>query len=126
MIPKICAMAVFSAILFATLNAMGFKSAGLFSALCCLTMLSSLVEPLRDIFGSVLSIADSTGLSEAATCALKAVGLGYVFGITSDLCALLGEGGIARVVTMVGRVEIFALSYPFLEKTVALVFELLK
>lgn len=125
MIPKVCAMAIFSAILFAILDAFGFKSKGLFGTLCCLIILSALGDMLGEAFGSVLSIAERTGISEATSCALKAVGLGYVFGITSDLCTSLGEVGIAKAVTAVGRVEIFVIAYPYFEKMIALGIELL-
>ena len=126
MIPKIAALAIFSAILFALLDSMGFKSKGLFASLCGLMILSALGEPLTEIFGSLISVAERTGISEAASCALKAVGLGYVFGITSDICTSLGEVGIARAVTAVGRVQIFAVSYPYFEKMLSLGMELLE
>lgn len=125
MIPKICALAIFSAILFATLDAIGFKSKGLFATLCSLMILSALGDSVSGIFGSALSVAERTGISEATSCALKAVGLGYVFGITSDVCTSLGESGIAKAVTAVGRVEIFAIAYPYFEKMIALGVELL-
>ena len=125
MIPKIAALAIFSAILFALLDSVGFKSKGLFATLCALMILSALGESLAEIFGSVISVAERTGISEAASCVLKAVGLGYVFGITSDICTSLGETGIARAVTAVGRVQIFAVAYPYFEKMIALGTELL-
>ena len=48
-----------------------------------------------------------------------------MFGITADLCTSLGEIGIARAVTVVGRVQIFAVAYPYFEKMIALGMELL-
>jgi hypothetical protein len=125
MIPKVAALAIFSAILFALLDSVGFKSKGLFASLCALMIFSALGESLTEIFGSLVSIAERTGISEAASCALKAVGLGYVFGITSDICTSLGEKGIATAVVTVGRVQIFALAYPYFEKMIALGMELL-
>lgn len=126
MIPKICAVAILSVILYAVLDSFGFKSRGLFAALCALMILSALGDSLLGLLSSALSIADRTGISEAASCALRAVGLGYVFGFTSDLCASLGEGLIAKAVTLVGRVQIFLVAYPYFEKIVALGMELLQ
>ena len=125
MIPKIAAFAIFSAIIFSLLDSVGFKSKGLFATLCALMIFSALGESLAEIFGSVISVAERTGISEAASCILKAIGLGYVFGITSDICTSLGETGIARAVTAVGRVQIFAVAYPYFEKMIALGTELL-
>jgi len=126
MITRICALAIFSAILFAILDNVGFKSKGLFATLCALMILSTLGESLSEIFGSLLSVAERTGISETASCALKAVGTGYVFGITADFCASLGEDIVAKAVTAVGRVQIFAIAYPYFEKMVALGLELLE
>lgn len=125
MIPKICAVAILCVILCAVLDSLGFKSKGLFASLCSLMVFSALGDSLSSLFGTALSIADSTGVSEAATCALRAVGLGYVFGFTADLCSSLGESVIAKAVTVVGRVQIFLVAYPYFEKMIALGMELL-
>ena len=126
MIPKICALAILSVILYAALDSFGFKSKGLFGLLCALMILSALGSTFSTLFGSMLNIAEKTGISEAATCALRTVGLGYVYGFTSDLCTSLGENMIAKAVTTVGRVQIFLVAFPYFEKTVALGIELLK
>ena len=126
MIPKICAVAILSVILCAALDGMGFRSKGLFATLCALMMLSAIGEPLSDLFGSALSVAERTGISDMAKSALRAVGLGYVFGFTADLCSSLGENLIAKVVTAVGRVQIFLVAFPYFEKMVALGTELLE
>ena len=120
MIPKICALAILAAILYAALDSFGFKSKGLFGLLCALMILSALGDSLGSLFSSMLSIAERTGISDAASCALRAVGLGYVFGFTADVCSYLGEGVIAKAVTLVGRIQIFFVAYPYFEKTVAL------
>ena len=126
MILKICAVAIFSAILYAILDSLGFKSKGLFGTLCALMILSVLGDSFGELLSSMLSIAETTGISEAATCALRTVGLGYVFGFTSDFCASIGEGVIAKAVTVVGKIQIFLVTYPYFEKTVALGIGLLK
>lgn len=125
MIPRICAVALLCVILCATLEALGFKSKGLFATLCALMILSALGDSLSSLFGSALAIAERTGITDAASCALRAVGLGYVFGFTADVCSSLGEGVIAKAVTAVGRVQIFLVAYPYFEKIIALGVELL-
>ena len=126
MIPRICLFAILCVLLSALLDGMGFKSKGLFSLLCALLMLLSLADSLGELYGGILSLVKKAGITDSAACALKAVGLGYVFGFTADVCASLGEGLIATVVTAVGRVQIFLLAYPYFEKIVKLGVELLQ
>ena len=54
------------------------------------------------------------------------MGLGYVFGFTSEICSELGEGVIASAVTAAGRVQIFLVAYPYFEKIIKLGVELLE
>ena len=126
MIPKICLFALLSALLSFLLERLGFRSGGLFALLCTLLMLCSMAESLGDMLGGIMTLANRAGITDAASCALRAVGLGYVFGFTADLCASLGEGAIASAVTVAGRVEIFLVAYPYFERIVALGAELLE
>ena len=126
MIPKICLFALLSALLSFLLERLGFRSGGLFALLCTLLMLCSMAESLGDMLGGIMTLANRAGITDAASCALRAVGLGYVFGFTADLCASLGEGAIASAVTVAGRVEIFLVAYPYFERMVALGAELLE
>ena len=126
MIPRVCALALLSAMLYAVLDSVGFKSRGLYATLCSLIALSLFGNSLTELFGSLSGIADRTGISEAASCALRAVGLGYVYGFTSDICASLGEGAIASAVTLVGKAQIFLVALPYFEKIITLGIELLK
>lgn len=126
MIPKICLFALVSGLLLALLDRMGFKSKGLFAALCAVIMFISLSEELSTGLSGILSLAERAGITEGAKCALKAVGLGYVFGFTSEICSELGEGVIASAVTAAGRVQIFLVAYPYFEKIIKLGVELLE
>lgn len=126
MILRVCAAALLSAILCALLGSFGFKSKGLFATLCALMLFSALGESLSTLFGSASALAERTGITDAAACALRAVGLGYVFGFTAEVCQSLGENTIASAVTAVGRVQIFLLAYPYFEKIIALGAELLE
>ena len=125
MIPKICVFALVAALLCALLDGLGFKGKGLFALLCVLLMLISFVATANDAFGGIISLADRAGITDAASCVLRVIGLGYVFGFTSEICSSLGEGGLAFAVTTVGRVQIFLVAYPYLEKTIQLGMELL-
>ncbi|MBO7195875.1 MAG: hypothetical protein J6V80_00915 [Clostridia bacterium] len=126
MIPKIVLFALMCAILSALLEGLGFKGKGLFSLLCIVLMLISLTDTLTDTMGGILSLADKVGISNAASAAVKAIGLGYTFGFVSDLCASLGEGVLASAVTAAGRINIFLVAYPYFESIVKLGMELLE
>ena len=72
------------------------------------------------------SLSEKAGITDAATCALKAVGLGYIFGFTAETCASLGEPMLSSMVTLAGRVQIFLLAYPYFEKIINLGLDLLE
>ena len=65
------------------------------------------------------NIADSA--AEIIDGATKILGLGYVFGICSDVCRELGENGVANSILVVGRVEIFLATLPYLDTLLGLV-----
>ncbi len=123
---KICFAGLLCAVLAALLAELGFKQKRLIVTLSLVIMLSVLADGVGKLFSSILSIADSSGIADAAKCAAKAVGLGYVFGFVGEVCEELGERGIANAVAIGARVEIFLLVLPYFEKTVRLGVELLK
>ena len=125
MIPKICLFAIISVLLSVLLGSLGFKSKGLFITLVALIMLGSLGEGLSDISGEILSFSDMAGITDAAKSALRVIGLGYVFGFTSEICLSLGEPLIASVVTAAGRVQLLVVVYPYIQDVVKLGSELL-
>ena len=125
MISKAIGVALVSAILSALLDGLGFKSRRLFSTLSAIVVMVGLVGSVSELLESVMKIADGTGIGDAADKAVRAVGLGYIFGFTSDICNSLGESTLASLVTAVGRVEIFLLALPYFVKTVELGVELL-
>ncbi len=126
MIPKICLFALICALLGTLLQGLGFKSKGLFATLGAILIFTALGGALSDILGGVMSIASAAGITDAAKTALRVVGLGYIFGFTAEICQSLGESLIASVVTAAGRVQIFLLAYPYIEKVVKLGVELLE
>ena len=125
MISKAVGVALVSAILSALLDGLGFRSRRLFSALSAIVVMVGLIGSVSELLGSVMKIANGTGIADAADKAVRAVGLGYVFGFTSDICNSLGESTLASLVTAVGRVEIFLLALPYFVKTVEIGVELL-
>ena len=107
------------------LDGLGFRAKRLFVCLTVIIMMIGLVGSLSKVFDPILNIARDVGIGEVADKSLRAVGLGYVFGFTSDICSSLGETALASLVTAVGRVEIFLIALPYFIKTVELGIKLL-
>lgn len=126
MMQRVCAVALLVALLGAVLSELGFKSRKLFSILAVLMILISLADSLSSLWSKIGGLAEMTGISEAAECALKAVGTGYVFGFVSTVLSELGEITLASAVCIACRVEVIIIVLPFIEKTVRLGIELLQ
>lgn len=126
MILRLCFAALLVAILAALLSELGFRHKRLFTVISLVLILSVLTGEIEKLFSSVLALTETAELSEAAKCAVKAVGVGYVFGFTADVCEELGERGIASAVTMGARIEIFLIAMPYFEKAMQLGTKLLK
>ncbi len=93
----------------------GWRGAPVFAVLCIVVLLAESALGFEKIFSSLTNIAESANISEAAAAALKITGIGYLFGICADVVRELGETGMAKVVEIVGRVEIIAVIFPFFE-----------
>ena len=113
MILKACGIAVLAAVVGAVLGELGFKGKRLFGAFSAVLLLSLAADGIGEIVGEVTLLAQGTGISEIARDAIKLVGVGYVFGISADVADELGEGGAARALSVVGRVETALLVLPY-------------
>ncbi len=127
MILKITALGLLLALMGILLRSFGFRGAGAFAALGVATLVSFTAGELSELFGlfgySELFSEEAMGYVGAI---MKIVGAGYIFGIGADICRELGEGGIANGVLVAGRVEIFAITLPYLKKILDIGAELLR
>ena len=127
MIFKIIALGFLLSLMGILLRSFGFRGAGAFAALGIAALVSSSAAELSELFG--LFGYSELFSEEAMTYAgaiMKIVGAGYIFGIGADICRELGEAGIANGVLVAGRVEIFAITLPYLKKILDICAELLK
>ena len=125
MILHLCAVAIALAICALLLRELGFRGAPVFAVLCMLFLLSLLSE-YASLLGDVgKRISQFSEVSEGALAIFKIVGVGYVAGISSDICCDIGDKSIAKGVMIAGRVEILAISLPFLMKILDYSLELL-
>lgn len=118
--------ALAAAVLAIILREAGFRSPKLVSVAGIVVI--SLVAALRlgTLIEELLPPAISGEAREGARLMLKMIGAGYVFGICSDICRELGEGGIANALQVAGRVEIMLLLLPTLREIFELGAGLLK
>lgn len=95
------------------LRSFGWKGTPVFAVIASVVLISEASHILGNIFDSVSFLYNENGIRDGINAALKVLGLGYLFGISADVCRELGETGIAKSVEVVGRVEIITVAVPF-------------
>ena len=95
------------------LRSFGWKGTPVFAVIASVVLISEASHILGNIFDSVSFLYNENGIRDGINAALKVLGLGYLFGISADVCRELGEAGIAKSVEVVGRVEIITVAVPF-------------
>ena len=108
------------------LKDLGWRGAAVFSAFSLVALLSMCTEGLLSLSGTLSSLASHAALSEAATGVLKITGIGFLMGVSADVCRELGENGAARGLILAGRIEMLCIALPYLEKIIAIGVELLE
>ena len=98
----------------------GWKGAPVFSAVALLLLLSELTSGLGEVSSFIGTLFRGSRVGDVASAALKILGAGYLFGICADVCRELGEGGVAKAIEVVGRVEIIIIVLPFLSEIINL------
>lgn len=106
------------AMLATVLSELGFRGSRLISALGVLAAVVLTLHLFDEVIGALEGIIELGGIEEIANSAIRIIGIGYVYGVASDICLDLGERGIALTVLGVGRVEILLLALPSVIKIV--------
>jgi len=120
---KLCFLALVFAFCALLLKSFGWRGTTVFTALGIVILLSEI--PM--FFKEAVSLSEAwQGLGDSCAAIFKIVGLGYLFGISSDICRELGESGIASALTLVGRLEIIAVSLPFISEIFSLAISLVE
>lgn len=113
---KPVAYAMIALILGILLRELGFKGSRLVFVVGTVGIIGAAMLYAGEIFAMLPGLDGEN--REYAAAMLKIVGVGYVFGICSDICLELGEMGLSGAVCLFGRVEIIALSMPFIKRMV--------
>lgn len=107
------------------LREFGWRGAPIFACVSAAMLIGFATERVGEVIklgGDMFSTEES---SEIVGVALKALGVSYLFAISSDVCTSLGEGGVARALDVVGRVELAIIVMPYVLKIIELGGELL-
>ena len=79
----------------------------------------------REILSDMSDILSDKGVEPYVSMLLKALGIGIVTKICSDVCRDCGEGSVASGVELSGKISILALCVPQLKELMGYVSELL-
>ena len=92
------------------------------SSIVVSTLILGVLNPILIYVRSLLS---GTSLDEIGESLLKALGIGFLAQICSDICRDCGENSAAAGVELMARIEILLLSLPMLEKVISTAREVL-
>ena len=98
------------------LRELGFKGSKLLLLLGTVSVIGASVIGVGELVSLMPDISEEA--DEYVVTILKIVGVGYVFGICSDVCGELGEMGLSTAVCLFGRVEIITLVLPYVKRIV--------
>lgn len=107
------------------LRSLGWRGAPVFAVICSVVLLTEASHILGGVLDSIGFLYNEGGIKDGVGAALKVLGLGYLFGISADVCRELGEAGIAKSLEIAGRVEIIAVALPFWKEIIEVGVELI-
>ena len=109
---RVIGYVIITLVLCLLLKELGFKGARLIVLICTVAIIGGAVVSMGSFMKLLPGVSDSSG--EYAIAVMKMIGVGYAFGVCSDICVELGEIGLSSAVCLFGRVEIVALSAPYI------------
>ena len=107
------------------LKAFSFRGAPMVAALFMVFVIGESADSLGGIVAVIRDVTDAADIDRYATAAMKVIGIGYCGGICSEVCRELGETGLAKAATLAARLEMLAVSCPFLSEIIGGCLELL-
>ena len=113
---RVIAYVTISVVLGVVLKELGFKGVRLITLLGTVSVLGASILCIGEVLREMPEVLDDS--KEYAVAMLKMVGIGYAFGICSDICRELGEAGLAGAVCLFGRVEILTICAPFVKRII--------
>ena len=108
------------------LKSFGFRAAPLVAVIVTLAAVSLYEPALRESGEVVAYLGELSGAKEYTCAALKVVGVSYLSGISRDVVTELGEGGIAKGISLVTRLELLFISLPFIKEMLSALISLME
>ena len=108
------------------LKSFGFRGAPLVAILVTLVAISLYEGAISEIYGVFSYLGELSESEEYVNAALKVVGISYLSGISADVCREMGEGGIAKTVSLVTKLELLALCVPYIKEILAALLSLMQ
>jgi hypothetical protein len=125
MIFKACALALVAVFCTVILRELGWRGAGITATLVAVILFSALAEGIASGAREIEGLTSLAELSDYGKCVLKIIGLGYVYGMSADICRDMDRGSVASALCAVGRVEILLTVLPYFRKILDLGLKLL-
>ena len=110
---ELCAMGLTLAMTVYLLARLGRSEAPVYGAVGAVLLFSHSLSPLREAVEVLLPLSLGAG-EEALSSVTKALSIGYVSGLSADLCEDLGQAAVARALVFGARMLIFSLSVPYI------------
>lgn len=106
------------------IKALGWRGAPLVAIGAVLALYSFLGGYLSEIGKLFDTVTGVEGAEQGAKTVMKLLSIGYLSGISSDICREMGENGIAGAVELVARLESLILLLPYITEALELGMEL--
>ena len=97
------------------LKCFGFKGAPIIAAIAFVTLSASALSGMP-AFLSLFEQLRSFVADRYIDSAVRIVGVSYLCGISGDVCRELGEGGIAKSISVISKLEMIAIAAPFISE----------
>lgn len=107
-----CGIGILVAIMGFILSELGFRGKRVFSTLAIVLFLLVFIDLAKDIILELKALPIGEDGVTALFSALKIIGVGHAFGISSDICTELSEVGVASVLLLIGKLEIAIIILP--------------
>ena len=114
MIFKICALGLIGAVSSYIIKSLGWRGAPLVAIGAVLAIYSFMGEHLLKIGELFNTLTGVDATVRGVKTVMKLLGIGYVSGISCEICREMGENSIAGAVELIGKLESFTLILPYI------------
>lgn len=122
---RICGVALISAVSMLVVKNTSQKAFPIVGILSFILIFSAVISKVRDVAEPIRALANASGVTPYGILMLKALGIGLIVHVASDICCDLGSESLGHGVELAGKIEILLLCLPFILEMTEAVKELL-